>query len=217
MDWTDFLTQAANLSLFELGQLSRAVSELCDNPDRILQARARLRPGMEVGYFDHRSRRMIHSRILRLNRTCALLEEVDSGERWSVHYHNIKTLEEAAPVLPAVSPKSEWRVGDLVSFKDRQNRDLIGRIEKLNPRTVSIIVKSGQRWRVGYAFLAPVHDVTAAREIILPPSSPGTQRVAYHVENLDEGYRHMAEDAAREREAVEWTEGTLPSGHRAVD
>ena len=51
------------------------------------------------------------------------------------------------------------QIGELVGFKNREGRDLIGKIERLNNKTVSMFVPSTQeRWRVHYGNLYRVYE-----------------------------------------------------------
>ena len=82
---------------------------------------------------------------------------IEDGARWKVPYYMLKIdsrdflFEEKAKGLN----RNAVKVGDIVGFS-RESDEIIGRIERLNPKTVSLITAEGHRWRVAYAMLYPV-------------------------------------------------------------
>lgn len=159
MDWKALLADLDQCSLFEVGCLARAAGDMIDDPVRVAKARSLFRPGLEVEYWDTRDKRFVKAIVLELLRTSAFLEHMDDKQRWRVHLSLIVP-PDSKPVIPSTpSPaKSEWRVGDLVGFKDNQNRERVGVIEKLNPRRAQVRLKTGEIWRVGYSLLVRIHE-----------------------------------------------------------
>ena len=50
----------------------------------------------------------------------------------------------------------KYEIGDTVSFRDKRGNLLTGRVERVNPKTLTIMVDGpvGERkWRVGYSFI----------------------------------------------------------------
>lgn len=169
MDWNNLITELENLSLFELGCLARAAWDLADDPQRIAQARALLKPGIEVEYWDSKGRQFVRALILELNRTTALLQNVEDKVRWTMPLIFIvpPNTEPIVPPAPRL-PKSEWSVGDQVMFKDRQNQECIGTIEKLNPTRAKVRLNTGAIWNVHYQLLVPLHELKIKNVPILP-------------------------------------------------
>lgn len=172
MDWTNLVAALDQLSLFDLGCFERAIQSLSQDPARIARARSYLRPGIEVEYWCEKDHTFIKAVVVELHRSTALLEHVGDCQRWKVYYSQIVP-PDASPLLPPASslPKSEWRAGDLVSFKDKQNREHLGTIEKINPRRAHVRLKSGQIWRVDYALLARIHELRGQDHLDYPHSS----------------------------------------------
>jgi len=170
MDWNVLVAELEGLTLFELGSLRRLVSELCDDPKRVAQARIQLRPGMEVEYWHSQSRGYVKATVVELQRTTVLVQHVEDKEKWTIHL-SLLAPPATTPVPRTVPslPKSEWRVGDMVGFKDRQNRDRIGTIQKKNPRRAEIRLKNGDIWQVHYEYLVRIQELDAKNEEDRPP------------------------------------------------
>ena len=160
MDWNALLSELDRLSLFELGCLGRALGNLSADPARIARARSLLRPGLEVEYWNSKKGDFTKAIVLELFRTSALVQHMKDQEQWTVHLSLIVP-PDTKPILSPMpsSSRSEWRVGDLVGFKDRQNRERFGTIEKLNPRKAQVRLRSGEVWRVDYPLLVPIHEL----------------------------------------------------------
>lgn len=61
--------------------------------------------------------------------------------------------------------KSSVMIGDLVSFNARANYIIVGRVVKINVKTVIVLPTSGQpgcQWRVSPRLLKPVKEMNAA-------------------------------------------------------
>ncbi len=166
LDYQRVITEVAPASLFELYTLRAAISRLLDDPERIEQVRARLRPGMRVRYFDEAEYRLVEATVIELKRTRLLVENVHDQQRWSILFSAV-SLDAGDVAPPPDSPRPapgpfSWKVGDQVGFRDRQNREVYGRILSLNPKTATVLTSSGQRWRVAYSYLFPVIDAATA-------------------------------------------------------
>ena len=61
---------------------------------------------------------------------------------------------------PEIPRREQFRVGQRVSFADQGLQRHIGQITRINQRTATIHC-DGRAWRVGFAFLQNVTDVTA--------------------------------------------------------
>lgn len=53
--------------------------------------------------------------------------------------------------------RNSLKVDDVVGFS-RDADEIIGKIQRLNPKTVSLVTAEGNRWRVSYSCLYPVID-----------------------------------------------------------
>ncbi len=57
-------------------------------------------------------------------------------------------------------------VGDIVGFT-HNGKDVVGMIQRLNQKTVSLISTTGMKWRAGYSYLQRIHDAEGIREKIM--------------------------------------------------
>ena len=163
MDYTSVIDELRSASLFDLYRLRAALTLVLEDPGRIEQVRARLRPGMALTYFDEAQNRLVEATIRELHRTRLLVENRRDGELWSIPFGavNVEGVETDLRVGAAGShglDRSRLAVGDAVGFRDRQNQDMYGRVLALNQKTATILTGDGQRWRVAYQFLFPVID-----------------------------------------------------------
>lgn len=162
MDYSQILHALQSASLFDLYRLRVAIEQQLDNPERVEQVRGRLQPGMTVDYFDEAQNRLVKADVVELNRTRLVVENHSDRKRWSIRFCSVNL--DSVPVelhpLSAQQPldRSLLQVGDLVGFRDRQNRERYGRIHDLNQKTATILTNRGERWRVAYVYLFKVLD-----------------------------------------------------------
>ena len=162
MDYTSIIEGLRVASLFDLFRLRAALTMQLEDPERIEQVRARLRPGMPITYFDEVQNRLVSASVIELRRTRLLIENQHDKERWSIPFGAVNIEEVETDLRAAAAPqgleRSRLKVGDAVGFRDRQNQDRYGQVLALNPKTVAILTRDQQRWRVAYQFLFPVID-----------------------------------------------------------
>ncbi len=162
MDDTSIIEGLRVASLFDLFRLRAALTMQLEDPGRIEQVRARLRPGMLITYFDEVQNRLVSASVIELRRTRLLIENQHDKERWSIPFGAVNIEEVETDLRAAAAPqgleRSRLKVGDAVGFRDRQNQDRYGQVLALNPKTVTILTRDQQRWRVAYQFLFPVID-----------------------------------------------------------
>lgn len=162
LDYAAILEQLTHATLFDLHRLQAALSRMLDDPERIAQAKQKLRVGDEIEYFTAHENRMIKARLLRCNRTRAVVRHLEDGATWQVPYGAINT-EGVSTKIPQSPSKGlrriEVSVGDRVGFVDRDRKEHYGTIAKLNPKTVTVMCDGEDtRWRVGYGLLFRVVD-----------------------------------------------------------
>ena len=161
MDYTFIISELRAATLFDLYRLRAALSQQLEEPERIEQVRSRLRPGMQISYFDEVQNRLIKARVRELHRTRLLVENQDDKKLWSIPFGAVN-IDEVETDIRAVAPeqrvldRSRLKVGDAVGFRDRQNQDKYGQVLALNQKTATILTTDNQKWRVAYQFLFPV-------------------------------------------------------------
>jgi hypothetical protein len=160
MNYNAVLEALNQASLFELHRLNAAIRNQLDDPARIQAAKQALRVGQILSWFDAQENRLVDARLLKMNRTRALVENLSDGKRWTIPFYLIN-LEgqdvEIAAQKRRTLDRNSLKVGDRVAFKDRRGQELFGQVLKLNPKTAAVQVGRA-RWRVAYSLLAPVID-----------------------------------------------------------
>jgi hypothetical protein len=163
MDYTFIIEELRTASLFDLFCLHAALNQQLEDPQRIEQVRTRLRPGMQISYFDEVQNRLVEATVRELHRTRLVVENRHDQKLWSilfcaVNIDSVETNIRSTTAAQYVLDRSRLKVGDGVGFRDRQNQDKYGRIVALNQKTATISTSDNQKWRVAYQFLFPVID-----------------------------------------------------------
>ena len=65
--------------------------------------------------------------------------------------------------------RNEVSIGDVVGFMDRDHQQRIGKIVRLNDKTVSLLC-DGTQWRVAYAYLHRVVDAQSLDQATIESS-----------------------------------------------
>jgi hypothetical protein len=166
MNHDELLQELSGVSLYAMHRIRAALFHWLDDPARIEKVKACLQIGMKISYFEDSANRLVEAIILELHRTRLLVENVADKKRWRIHYStvNLEGVDVEVPQSSGKMDRSAWKVGDVVAFKDRQNRDRYGTIVSLNPKTATVVLKDNQKWRVAYSFLIPVWEGAARTE-----------------------------------------------------
>ena len=176
MEINTLASQFQNLSLYELYRISVLLNQSLEDPERLAALRAQLRPGLKITYFDARENRLLSAEILELRQTRISVRREDNGEVWDIALACVNLAGVQSDLTPHSGQKlqrSQLKVGDEVGFYDRQNREVYGVIQRLNRKTLTLLTKDGQSWRVAYSLLFPVvqsrKTETGLTIQILPP------------------------------------------------
>ena len=155
----------------ELYQLSWVIEQLLADPRRIVQARAELHTGQQVQYLHWEDGKMRAARVVAMkDRRVTVFDEASRGH-FTLPYAAIVTTPSAgtdtdavasAPDKPTPPPeiasRTDFRVGNRVSFTDRNLQHRVGLIVRINQRTATLDC-DGQTWRVGFGLLRPLVDI----------------------------------------------------------
>jgi len=161
------LPQASSLDLY---RLEWAIRRLHSEPKRIIAIRSRLNLGMTVRFFCAQDGAMHLGRVVALRDRDLTIDDSAQHCRWSgVPYAAIDV--DAGPddtveifdaarsrTTPRRPGRADFKIGDNVTFIDRDQHLRLGRIVRLNQKTASIECDNGN-WRVSYALLQRVVDV----------------------------------------------------------
>lgn len=174
LDYDLLLTELRNASLFDLYRLQAAIVKLLDDPARQELAKRQLHPGMETAYFETQANRLVPARVLEIRKSRVLVEDLETGKRWTVPVHMFNLRGEVPDIRPPRDglDRLSLRIGDPVGFTRRDGRELMGRVVKLNPKRAKIDTSEGA-WNVPYSMLFPVIEGECGDDFLLPAGSQG--------------------------------------------
>ena len=161
MNYSEIIKGLKNASAFDLYRLRVAIDQELESPPRTKETRQRLRPEQEISYFDQDKNKLITAKVIKLKRTRVLVEHLHDKERWNIPFYmvNLDNLNvDIAPTPKTGLEKNQLSVGDRVSFPDKQNRIIYGKIIRLNRKTVTVKTENNREWRVGYSWLRLIID-----------------------------------------------------------
>lgn len=149
-------------SLHEIYRISTAIERELDNPQRILAVKAKIREGDYVEYFDYKTNVLTRARVLKKQQKKVLVQNCDDMKQWVLPYHWLKIdsreINFRNPDKKGLH-KNELSVGQWVGFTNSRNGEtVVGRIQSLNQKTVSLITPQGGQWRVAYSLLYTIID-----------------------------------------------------------
>lgn len=151
------LQQARDLDLL---RLRTAIDHLLQQPQRILAVRQRLHVGQEVDFWNLRENRLRRARVVQFKSDQLLVQTESPAQYWWVSYAAIQIdASQAPPPEPAARlTRSDFRVGETVSFEGQDLVQRLGTVVRLNPKTATVSC-DGQQWRVPFALLRRVVDI----------------------------------------------------------
>lgn len=154
----------------ELYQLSWIVEQLLADPRRIVQARSQLHLGQQVHYFNWGDGKLRAARVVSMKNDRVTLLDEPSKRHLSLPYAAVVP-EGAAPSQagpgestpstttlappPEIGRREDFRVGQRVSFIDRDLQPRVGLIVRINQQTATLDC-DGQTWRVAFGLLRHV-------------------------------------------------------------
>ena len=160
MNFSEIIKTLNSASAFDLYRMRAAIDRVLDEPRWLQSVQGRLRVGQEVEYFDPQSNALKRGRVLEMRRKQAVVLDLDDPKRWLISYAainldgaDVHIRENKAQGLG----RNEVAIGDVVGFLDRDQQQRIGKIIRLNDKTVSLQIGDAQ-WRVAYAYLHRVVD-----------------------------------------------------------
>ncbi len=165
MDYSQLLHELQQASLFDLYRLQSGINKMLDQPDKIAAIKRSLRLGQEIRYFEQSENRLIQATVKELNRTRVLVRNSEDSKLWSIRYYtiNINNVNTDIHSRQGKITKNHLKIGDTVGYYDRLNREQYGEIIRLNQKTVTMNLKTGEQWRVPYRLLFQVMDGESAQ------------------------------------------------------
>lgn len=159
----------------ELYQLSWVIDQLLADPRRIVQARTQLHTGQPVQFFDWNTGKLKPARVIAMkDRRVTLLDEASrshftapyeaimltpSGESMAATSATPASTAQTKPSPPPeIARREDFRIGNRVSFTDRDLQQRVGLIVRINQRTATLDC-DGQTWRVAFGLLRHLVDI----------------------------------------------------------
>ena len=158
MNYSDILNELNKASLFDLFRLNIAINHQLDDPNRIKQVKRLMKVGEMLTWFDCDKNRLVEAKLLSLNKTKAVVLNMDDGRQWTVPICSINLDNVEADIqTPTGIDRTSLKIGDNVCFRGKSEEELFGRVIKLNPKTAGVMVGT-TRWRVAYSLLTLTID-----------------------------------------------------------
>ena len=158
----------------ELYQLSWVIEQLLADPRRIVQVRAELHTGQQIRYLSWNDGKLRPARVVGMHGDHVAVHDPAYSKPFKVRYAAIHTDPADAPTAsgpapadlelerpsppPEVAGRADFRVGNRVTFTDKELQHRIGLIVRINQHTATLDC-DGQKWRVGFQFLRHLVDV----------------------------------------------------------
>ena len=164
MDYASLIEALSKAPLFDLWRLKTAIARTLEDPSKNEAIRASLRVGQSVHYFDAVANREIPGCVIEIKRSRALIQNDHDKKLWNIPFYmiNLQGQDVDIPARAHQKVRRELlRVGDAVGFRNRTNREVYGVVTKINHKTASVRLTTGEQWRVHYGFLFHVVDAQA--------------------------------------------------------
>lgn len=164
MNYTNILQELEEASLFNLYRLRAAIDNEMDNSHRIGKVKQALSIGQEITWFDETTNKLERAVIQKFTNTRCDVKNISDGKGWRILYASINVDDTDVSIKSNQKfgvKKSALRVGDLVSFLDKEHTLQFAKVQKLNPKTAGVITMEGIQWRVSYGALSKNMDIDA--------------------------------------------------------
>lgn len=168
MNYTNLLIELNKASSFDLFRLRSIINKQLDDPSRIFNIKKKLFVGQEITYFEEDENRLIAATIIELKRTRVVVRNTCDKKIWQLFYYHINIDNVQTDIDYSKQPnldRNSLKVGDNVSFFNKNGTEIFGIVDKLNPKTAGITTKDG-KWRVIYSALSLVLEGELSHNII---------------------------------------------------
>jgi len=158
----------------ELYQLSWVIEQLLADPRRIVQVRAQLHTGQQIQYLSWGDGKLRSARVVGIHGDHVAILDAAYNKAFKVHYGAILTDPPAAPAEggptpagvelnrpsppPEIASRGDFRVGNRVTFTDKNLQHRVGLIVRVNQHTATLDC-DGQKWRVAFELLRHLVEV----------------------------------------------------------
>lgn len=119
-------------------------------------------------YFDGQTNTYIKAKVLDKKLKNVSVVNCGDGQQWRLPYYLLKidAREFDFSAKKSGLDKNAIKVGDWVGF-NHDGREIVGQVQRLNQKTVSLLTKDRHRWRVSYRSLYSIIDSRECRSLNL--------------------------------------------------
>jgi hypothetical protein len=153
-----------NLSLFELYRLSLSIHNELSNPDRIYQIKNTIAIGQTIEYLDDSTNCLTLAIVLKKTSTRLLVSNYHDNQKWWIRYHAINLTQKTISDKPPILNHNTIKVGDSLGFQ-YEGHIIIGKVIRLNSKTVTLKTLDDHTWRVSYNLLFPIIEAVKAEPV----------------------------------------------------
>jgi hypothetical protein len=155
MNYTDVLRSIKQASLFDLYRLNVAIQHELANPTRIAECRNLCAVGDTIHYFDAKANMQKEGILVEKKSKYVILQSPIDHKLWKIPYyllnlHNVNT--DIGTSAQEKLSRNTLKKGDGVGF-NHDGKLIVGKILRLNSKSVSLLTPDNRRWRVGYSLL----------------------------------------------------------------
>ncbi len=154
IDYEQLIHLLKDASLFEIYRLKSAFENELDNPVRIREIKNLFKEGDIIEYFEAHTNNLIKATVLHKKPKYVIVMDCDGGKRWKLPYYMLKINSRDFVFNSKKNEltKNSLKVGDWVGFHHNGD-EIVGQIQRLNHKTVSLVTSGNQHWRVFYKSL----------------------------------------------------------------
>lgn len=182
MDYASLLDALGKASLFDLWRLSAAIGRALEDPNKNETIRAHLRVGQSIRYFEAAENREIPGSVVQIKRSRALIQNDHDKKLWNIPFYmiNLQGAQVDSHASRAKVRPDSLRMGDAVGYRSRTQREVYGVVIKLNRKTATVRLATGQQWGVPYSLLFYILDaqegtIAAALDNQSTRATPGAE------------------------------------------
>lgn len=159
---SEIITQLEQASPFQLWRLRSLIDRMLDDPNKLLWVRRKLYIGQNITYFESVENREVSATILKILHTHVLVKNTHDDEEWKLPLYmlNVEGLPTDVTGNRQKVNRLTLNVGEKVGFINHKqdNKIFCGVVTKLNTKTATIKILTGEIWRVSYGALFYVLD-----------------------------------------------------------
>ncbi len=147
--------------------MQAAIIMLLEDSNRLSMVKQKLKPGMEVEYFDVDQNRLIPGQILEIRKTRVSVQNHQSGKRWNIPFYMLNVDDSPVDIKAQQHQvdRLSLKVGDLVGFVNKHDREMYGPVVKLNPKRAKIKTSEGI-WAVPYSMLYSIIEGEKVSQVV---------------------------------------------------